>query len=177
MPSLSLVTLFLTSFLSVSARPTPFPLDLPQLATDPAALLTGNAGSTSAPSGILAQAEHAAPIPDSSLLPSSRQSKLVTLPVARRFNSTGAANVLKFDQARAKAIRQRAKAEGSGRDNQATDVAQDEFTVPASSQVVSYVVSVRIFCLRMSALAESIFRRISAIRLMSVCALLTRLVR
>ena len=64
----------------------------------------------------------------------------VTLSVARRFNSMGSSNVLKFDQARAKALRQRAQTDSSS--TPATDASA--FNVEVVSQVVSYVLEVSI---------------------------------
>ena len=65
----------------------------------------------------------------------------VTLNVARRLNSTGSSNVLKFDQARAKAFRQRGQA--SGNPTPAADAST--FDIGVTSQAVSYVMQVRVY--------------------------------
>ncbi|TFK83046.1 aspartic peptidase A1 [Polyporus arcularius HHB13444] len=68
----------------------------------------------------------------------SDSSSPTVLSLARRFNSTGSSNVLKFDQARAKAMQQR------GRTDQDPSSAADAsvINVDATSQAVSYVVEV-----------------------------------
>ncbi len=68
----------------------------------------------------------------------SDSSSPTVLSLARRFNSTGSSNVLKFDQARAKAMQQR------GRTDEDPSSAADAsvINVDATSQAVSYVVEV-----------------------------------
>ncbi|KAH9934569.1 aspartic peptidase A1 [Epithele typhae] len=65
---------------------------------------------------------------------------MVHLPMARRFNSTGAVNVLKFDQARAEAIRKRGSPGLNAAETQ-QNVEGGITNIDATSQVVSYVVS------------------------------------
>ncbi len=60
----------------------------------------------------------------------------VTLPIARRLNMTGAPNLVKLDQARAKALKEGIKHTESTRLASMTDV-------PVMNGVVSYVASVR----------------------------------
>ena len=66
----------------------------------------------------------------------------VTLSLARRFNSTGSSNVLKFDQARARELRRKGQARGGGVDQGDSDPSGNLYDVEATSQVVSYVVTV-----------------------------------
>jgi len=61
---------------------------------------------------------------------------LITLPIAKRVNSTGATNVLERDQARARGLRQIGEAKTSGLKSDAV------ISVPATNQLVDYVVSV-----------------------------------
>ncbi|KAI0078070.1 acid protease [Panus rudis PR-1116 ss-1] len=61
----------------------------------------------------------------------------ITLSVARRFNLTGAANMVKMDQARAKALKTRPKVQPH---NRTTNDAV--FGVPATNQAVDYVLNV-----------------------------------
>ncbi|KAI0356843.1 aspartic peptidase A1 [Trametes cingulata] len=61
----------------------------------------------------------------------------ITLPLARRFNGTGSANVLKFDQARAKATKSRSNGQGGS----GTGASDGVFNAAATSQAVSYVVT------------------------------------
>ncbi|KAI9068199.1 aspartic peptidase A1 [Trametes sanguinea] len=111
----SLVTLLLTFLLSVSASP------LPTLPTDPTSLLSGTGLAT-----------------DDLSTPSS---PVPALSLARRFNHTGSANVLRFDQARARAMRGRA---GAYPESYTSSFASSKvLNVDATSQAVSYVVSVR----------------------------------
>ncbi|KAI0324295.1 aspartic peptidase A1 [Cubamyces sp. BRFM 1775] len=83
----------------------------------------------------------ASPLPFSDLL--SDPSSSITLPLAKRFNHTGSANVVKFDQARAKAIRARSQQNGgsSAVEYAATSGTGKAFNQQATSQVVSYVVT------------------------------------
>lgn len=66
-----------------------------------------------------------------------RDASRITLPIARRLNVTGAANLVKLDQARAKALKARAKA-GAERTPRATI-----FDAPVTNQAVDYVATVR----------------------------------
>ncbi|KAI8989237.1 acid protease [Trametes punicea] len=61
----------------------------------------------------------------------------VTLPIARRFNVTNAHDLLKIDQARAKALKEQSLAKGK-----ATSLQQAISNVPATNAVVYYTVSV-----------------------------------
>ncbi|KAH9903191.1 aspartic peptidase A1 [Cubamyces lactineus] len=72
------------------------------------------------------------------LIPSSR----MTLPLAKRYNSTGSANVLKFDQARAKAIRARTGQNGGSSAVEYAATSSQAFNEQAMSQAVSYIVTV-----------------------------------
>ncbi|RPD60612.1 aspartic peptidase A1 [Lentinus tigrinus ALCF2SS1-7] len=64
----------------------------------------------------------------------------VTLGVARRFNSVGSSNVLKFDQARARALRQRTQTDSSSAPAEDADI----YSMDVVSQVVAYVMEVGI---------------------------------
>ncbi|KAI0372569.1 aspartic peptidase A1 [Pilatotrama ljubarskyi] len=110
----SLVTLLITFLVSAAASPLP-PFSASSLSlSDPVARLSSYSPSSS-----------------------------ITLPLARRFNGTGSANVLKFDQARAKATRSRPRGDGGSSDMNAGTVASDGvFNAAAASEVVSYVVTV-----------------------------------
>ncbi len=66
-----------------------------------------------------------------------RDAAPITLPFARRVNATGAAKLLKIDQARAKALKSRAKA---GTPNSRLTAISN---VPASNQAVDYTTTVR----------------------------------
>ncbi|KAI8996661.1 aspartic peptidase A1 [Trametes punicea] len=118
MTSPSLVTLLLTFFTSVLASP------LPSLLTGASSALstTRFAADTLSPPG----------------------TSPVALPLAKRFNSTGSANVVRFDQARARAIRARTQ-QTSGDGAIGTGFSSDEeFDTEGTSQAVSYVVTVSI---------------------------------
>ncbi|KAH9848590.1 acid protease [Lenzites betulinus] len=65
-----------------------------------------------------------------------RDASRITLPIARRLNVTGAANLVKLDQARAKALKARAKA-GAEQTPRATI-----FDAPVTNQAVDYVATV-----------------------------------
>ncbi|KAL7284878.1 hypothetical protein ACG7TL_002192 [Trametes sanguinea] len=65
-----------------------------------------------------------------------RNASPVTLPIARRLNVTGAANLVKLDQARAKAFKSRSKAQ-IGKTQRA-----DVFNTPITNEAVDYVASV-----------------------------------
>ncbi|OSC99238.1 family A1 protease [Trametes coccinea BRFM310] len=65
-----------------------------------------------------------------------RDASPVTLPFARRFNTTGAAKLLQIDQARAKAFK--------NRNARATPDVRAPFNVPAANQAVDYVTNVTI---------------------------------
>ncbi|OSC99237.1 acid protease [Trametes coccinea BRFM310] len=65
-----------------------------------------------------------------------RNASPVTLPIARRLNVTGAANLVKLDQARAKAFKSRSKAH-IGKTRRA-----DVFNTPITNEAVDYVASV-----------------------------------
>lgn len=67
-----------------------------------------------------------------------RNASPVTLPFARRLNLTGTANLLQIDQARAKALKERAMTSPGKFIRTPID------SVPATSQVANYVVSVRL---------------------------------
>ncbi|KAL7284813.1 hypothetical protein ACG7TL_002123 [Trametes sanguinea] len=113
----SLVTLLLTFILSVSASP------LPTLPTDAPSLLSSTGLATDE-------------------LTTTTSSPVPALSLARRFNHTGSANVLKFDQARARALRGRA---GSYPETYTSSFASSKiFDVDATSQAVSYAVTVNI---------------------------------
>lgn len=63
---------------------------------------------------------------------------IVSVPVARRFNSTGAATILEIDQARASVLREVALS-GQSRSGSAV---QTLFTDPATNGLVDYTVQV-----------------------------------
>ncbi|KAI0819363.1 acid protease [Trametes gibbosa] len=65
-----------------------------------------------------------------------RDASPITLPIARRLNVTGAANLVKLDQARAKTLKARPKA-GAERSPRATI-----FDAPVTNQAVDYVATV-----------------------------------
>ncbi|EIW52039.1 acid protease [Trametes versicolor FP-101664 SS1] len=65
-----------------------------------------------------------------------RDSSRITLPIARRLNITGAANLVKLDQARAKALKSRPQAH-TGNSPRATI-----FDAPVTNQAVDYVATV-----------------------------------
>ncbi|OSC99303.1 acid protease [Trametes coccinea BRFM310] len=112
----SLVTLLFTFVLSISASP------LPTLPTDPTSLLSSSGLATDDLSTT------SSPVP--------------ALSLARRFNHTGSANVLRFDQARARAMRGRT---GSYPETYTSSFASGKvFEIDATSQAVSYVVTVNI---------------------------------
>ena len=147
MPSLSLVTLLPTASLSASASPINLPLELLNSASGLGTPSSDTKGPLVAPAQVIKEAGSALPVvnPLKQVL-SSGSSKRITLPLVRRFNATGAANVLKFDQARAQAIRQRAQARSGypeDTDEGSLSAISGHFDVPATSQIVSYVVSVR----------------------------------
>lgn len=66
-----------------------------------------------------------------------RDTSRITLPIARRLNITGAANLVKLDQARAKALKSRPQAH-TGNSPRATI-----FDAPVTNQAVDYVATVR----------------------------------
>ena len=146
MPSLSLVTLLLTASLSASASP----INLPKFLNSASGLVTppsDTKGPLVAPAQVIKEAGSALPVvnPLTPVL-SSGSSKRITLPLVRRINATGAANVLKFDQARAQGIRQRAQARSGypeDTDEGSLSAISGHVAIPATSQIVSYVVSVR----------------------------------
>ncbi|KAI0703858.1 acid protease [Cerioporus squamosus] len=62
----------------------------------------------------------------------------ITLPIARRFNLTGVPSILKQDQARAKALKERSQGQGKGASPKKAAV----FPVDVTNQAVDYTVSV-----------------------------------
>ncbi|KAI0761374.1 aspartic peptidase A1 [Trametes elegans] len=72
----------------------------------------------------------------------------VALPLAKRFNNTGSANIVKLDQARAKATRSRSQASYTPVEDAAQGASTDGvFNVDATSQAVAYIVTVSaLFC-------------------------------
>lgn len=66
------------------------------------------------------------------------------LPLAKRVNSTGSANIVKFDQDRARATRQRSQASDPTGPAAGSFAAGQAFNDVATSQAVSYVVEVRV---------------------------------
>ncbi|KAI0634527.1 aspartic peptidase A1 [Trametes polyzona] len=119
----SLVTLLLTFIVSAASSPLPTLLH----SASPLSSLSETSGD----------------IVPQSLQPSQSR---ITLPVAKRFNSTGSANVVKFDQERARATRLRSQASQSPAGLAATSFAQSgkAFNAVAESQAVSYVIEVTI---------------------------------
>lgn len=76
-----------------------------------------------------------------SKLPAFADTHSPTLSLARRFNSTGSANVLKFDQARARTLQQRTQTNADSDDG--TSLGGDAlFEQSVTSQVVTYVATV-----------------------------------
>ncbi len=65
----------------------------------------------------------------------------VTIPFARRFNTTGTANLLKLEQARARTLKNRSRIPPVGLQGNKLppNVA---YSIPASNQIVDYVVDV-----------------------------------
>ncbi|KAJ8469970.1 hypothetical protein ONZ51_g8640 [Trametes cubensis] len=117
----SLCTLLLTLFLNASAYASP--ISLPGLTSTP-------------PSAISSPA-----LPGSgSLAPASR----MVLPLAKRYNNTGSANVVKFDQARAKAIRARTRQNGGSSAVEYAATSDQPFDEQATSKAVTYTVTVQI---------------------------------
>ena len=147
MSRLSLVALLFTSTLSVLSSPVPaVPVtdiaDIPSslLQEDPTSIVKSLIdGSGSSPLQMLDD------LPLDGLIPKpSSSSGLVTLPMARRFNSTGASNVLKFDQARAKAFKTRGATTGTraGSAGALTFRQAAVFDAPATNQAVDYTTTV-----------------------------------
>ena len=66
---------------------------------------------------------------------------IVTIPFAKRVNLTGSANLVHIDQARAKALKQRAEAHRSG------DFVEAAGSQPLTATPVSYVAAVRLLLL------------------------------
>ena len=140
--SLVILLLLLTESLYVSASPISIPPNTISLLNGETSLLSGTDALLSTPEQLVKDLGSSVPLPGPlSSLPILGHNKFVTLPMARRFNSTGASNILKFDQERAKSIRQRAQARSDGKP---LDRVGDQISVPATSQAVSYVVSVRL---------------------------------
>lgn len=71
-----------------------------------------------------------------------RDAAPVTLPFVRRVNTTGVANILQRDQARAKMFKGRAASKSSSAFQQAASV----FDAPATNQAVDYTTTVSIHC-------------------------------
>lgn len=68
----------------------------------------------------------------------------ITLPFARRFNTTGTTRLLELEQARARALRDRPRTAPAGL--QGTKLPPSAaFSIPASNQIVDYVVSVSLY--------------------------------
>ncbi|PIL28799.1 transporter [Ganoderma sinense ZZ0214-1] len=67
---------------------------------------------------------------------------LVTLPIARRFNSTGAANIVKADQARAKTLKARLQATKVSPVDTAAGKIFPGINVPVTNQAIIYTASV-----------------------------------
>lgn len=73
------------------------------------------------------------------------QTNSVRLPMAKRINATGSAKILEHDQARVRSLRARAAARASG--HKLPTPGGDSGNVPATNQVVDYVVDVCTFSL------------------------------
>ncbi|KAI0816930.1 aspartic peptidase A1 [Trametes gibbosa] len=85
------------------------------------------------------------PLSNTKLVPEDWSTLAPTpLQVAKRYNNTGSANVVKFDQARARATRQRFTLGNTQGVETASFAAGKAINEPATSQVVSYVVKVLI---------------------------------
>lgn len=65
----------------------------------------------------------------------------VSLPFARRINATSIQNLLKIDQARAKALKNRTKAQAGKK----VTTSAAAFGVPATNQAVDYILNVSAF--------------------------------
>lgn len=68
-----------------------------------------------------------------SATPVVRDTPTITLPIAKRFNTTGTFNLLAQDQARAKWLKSRGKGE---------QLAERAGSVPVTNELVSYIASV-----------------------------------
>ncbi|KAI0672095.1 aspartic peptidase domain-containing protein [Trametes maxima] len=122
----SLVTLLSTSVLLAAASP------LPDLCSIRSSL---NANKAVAGSDV----DRLAHLPVSNLI-----SPGVTLPLARRVNSTGSANLVKFDRERAQAKKSYPRPPGGGAVRGASAASGGVFDAPATSRTVSYTVTVLI---------------------------------
>lgn len=69
--------------------------------------------------------------------PIGRRDNIVTIPFAKRINMTGSANLVKLDQARAKALKDHAEAQRSGK-----SAVAGGGSLPLTATPVSYVASV-----------------------------------